>query len=128
MLGLDGVGVFLPVLGRDVDPGFGDAFTLSILGGSSSSSSTATADRALSFPSSLFPVLRSLRVVAEGGRETGFDGVVLVFFLENQPDFFCFSSSLTTMRSSVNSGSYTETKLMAVRHKRRRRPTSGSSK
>jgi hypothetical protein len=97
------------VLGKEIDPGFGDAFTHSILGGSSSSSSTVVG--ALVGVSPLLLVFRSVRVVAEGGRETDFKGVVLVFFLENQPDFFCFSSSFTTIRSSVKSGSWYQNKI-----------------
>lgn len=102
--------MFLPVLGREVDPRLGDAFTLSILGGSSSSSTSATVAGALEgnplIPASL-AAFELVRVVAKGGRDTGLEGVVFVFFLENQPDFFCFSSSFTTIRSSVNSGSFT---------------------
>ena len=49
---------------------------------------------------------------ADGGRETFAGDVMDCFFLRpNQPFFAAFSSSsLTTMRSSVNSGSY-EVKL-----------------
>ena len=47
------------------------------------------------------------KVAVEGGRDTFFCGVVLVFFRENHPDFFFWlSSSRTTTRSSVKSGSY----------------------
>lgn len=66
--------------GEDVD----------ILGGRSSSSSALLAG-------SLMSVF---------GVEDDFLGVVPVLFRENHPDFFLLSSSRTTMRSSVKSGSY----------------------
>jgi hypothetical protein len=129
VLGLDGIGVFLPVLGREIDPGFGDAFALPILGGSSSSSTAAATEALLVVPliSALLSFFWSAKGAAEGGLETGFEGVESVFFLENQPDFFCLSSSLTTIRSSVNSGSYGVRRSMGARNESKL-VTSGSSK
>jgi hypothetical protein len=74
-----------------------------ILGGRSSSL-TSTSPALLG--ESLLSVFRLTEETAEGGRTTCFCGVVLVFFRENHPDFFLLSSSRTTTRSSVNSGSY----------------------
>ena len=73
-----------------------------ILGGKSSLASSSPA----LLGGSLMPAFGLTKVAVEGGRDTFFCGVVLVFFRENHPDFFCLSSSRTTTRSSVNSGSY----------------------
>jgi hypothetical protein len=85
-----------------VDCKFGAGEDVCILGGRSSLSTTSPA----LLGGSLMFVLRFPKVAVEGGRETYFCGVVLVFFLENHPDFFWLSSSRTTIRSSANSGSY----------------------
>ena len=96
--------MFLPELGKEIVSGLGEACAESNLGGRSSSSLVAVPfDMALGDPSGF---LMFANVAAEGGRETCFRGVVSGFFFENQPDFFCFSSSRTTIRSSVKSGSY----------------------
>ena len=73
-----------------------------ILGGRSSLTSSSPA----LLGELLISFFRLAEVTAEGGRTTCFCGVVLVFFRENHPDFFLLSSSRTTIRSSVNSGSY----------------------
>ena len=65
-----------------------------ILGGRSSSSA------------STLPALLAGSLVSVVRVAFDFWGVVLVFFRENHPDFFLLSSSRTTIRSSVNSGSY----------------------
>ena len=72
------------------------------LGGRSSSSSTVagTAD------ATALPIGRLLANVAvEGGRTTCDLGPSLIFLRPNQPPLFCSSSSVTTTRSSVKSGS-----------------------
>jgi hypothetical protein len=98
--------VHRPELGNEVVSGFTEACADSILGGSSSLSPvTRVSSSGNPLVSSLTGFLVFAKVVVEGGRETGFCGVVSAFFLENQPDFFFFSSSRTTIRSSVKSGS-----------------------
>ena len=69
---------------------FGAGEGVGILGGKSSSASTSPA---------LLGGSLVFRVAVD------FWGVVLVFFRENHPDFFLLSSSRTTIRSSVKSGS-----------------------
>ena len=85
-----------------VDCIFGAGEDVSILGGRSSSPSTSPS----LLDGSLTSVFGLTKVAVEGGSDTYFCGVVLVFFRENHPDFFCLSSSRTTIRSSVKSGSY----------------------
>lgn len=85
-----------------VDGKCGAGEDVCILGGRSSSASTSPV-----LPGeSLVFVLRLAKVAVDGGRTTCFCGVVLLFFRENHPDFFWLSSSRTTIRSSVKSGSY----------------------
>ena len=81
---------------------FGAGEDVCILGGRSSLASFSPA----LLGGSLMFVFVLTEVAAEGGRNTCFCGVVPVFFRENHPDFFRFSSSRTTIRSSVNSGSF----------------------
>ena len=100
--GLDKAEASLPEFAVVVECKFGAGEDVCILGGRSSSASTSPA----LLGGLLTSVLRLTKVVVEGGRDTYFCGVVLVFFRENHPDFFLLSSSRTTTRSSVNSGSY----------------------
>jgi hypothetical protein len=64
-----------------LDSKFGAGEDVSILGGRSSLSSTSPALLGESF-------FRLTEGAVEGGRDTYFCGVVLVFFRENHPDFF----------------------------------------
>lgn len=92
--GLDEVGASTPESVVVFDCKFGAGEDVDILGGRSSSLASTS-------PALLAGSLMSVFRVA-----VDFWGVVLVFFRENHPDFFLLSSSRTTIRSSVNSGSY----------------------
>ena len=88
--GLDEVEASPPESVIVFDCKFGAGEDVAILGGRSSSS----------------PALLATSLMSVFGVEDGFLGVVLVLFRENHPDFFLLSSSRTTIRSSVKSGSY----------------------
>lgn len=98
--GLDVVRVSLSEFVIVVDDMAGE--DVCILGGRSSSTSTTPA----LLNESLVFFSRLAKVAVDGGRTTDFCGDVLVFFRENHPDFSRLSSSRTTIRSSVKSGSY----------------------